>query len=121
MVNQGKHWHQIEIGLSKGSCWLCEKFLLELQLHHRVQFLVSNFRGKLQAGWMWPPLCRDDAVRATVEKYVADELEEIVERTQNRRRSDSFPRTGSDGVSGRVWPGLQENGFVADYLSQAEK
>lgn len=37
-----KEWKYVEIGVSKGSCWLCEKFL-GLVRTYNLQFLVSNF------------------------------------------------------------------------------
>lgn len=98
-----KDWSYVEIGVSKGCFWLCEKFLDHLRARG-LQFLVTGFHGKLQPGWMCPPTASaqdGDAVAA----LVADALKEIVERVLNRRRSDSFPHAESDGESkgvGRV-------------------
>lgn len=98
-----KDWAYVEIGVSKGSCWMCEKFLAHIRTRG-LQFLVTGFHGKLQPGWMCPPNASpqdSDAVAARV----GDALKEIIEHVLNRRRSDSFPHADSDGESkgvGRV-------------------
>lgn len=92
-----KQWNYVEIGVSKGSCWLCEKFL-GLVRTHNLQFLVSNFHGKLQPGWTCPVSTGEDE-RGRMERLVAEALEEIVERTLNRRGSDSFPLAEIDEES----------------------
>lgn len=95
-LNMRRDWKFIELGVSKGSCWLCEKFLRVGLAARGVEFLVSGFHGKLQPGWTCPPLATQHE-REIVETLVADSLGEIIERTLNRRRSDSFPLAEMDG------------------------
>lgn len=83
-------WKFVELGISKGSCWLCEKFMHNVLAPHGVKFLVSYFHGKLQPGWTCPPLTAPHE-ETMIETVISDVLGEIVERTLNRRRSDSFP------------------------------
>lgn len=96
-----KDWTYVELGVSKGSCWLCERFLDQMR-RFKVTFLVSHFHGKLQPGWTCPAgVAQSD--RDMVEGVVRHSLQEIIERVLNRRRSDSFPHIGSDaGVSNRA-------------------
>jgi hypothetical protein len=50
----------INIGISKYSCWLCEKYL-ELLVQNESGFTpdmkvaVSGYQGKIQSGWTVPP------------------------------------------------------------------
>lgn len=89
-----RDWTYVELGISKGSCWLCEKFLAYLKCY-KVNFLVSRFHGKLQPGWTCPRgvSAEDDVVVANI---VGEALQEIIERVLNRRRSDSFPLPGGE-------------------------
>lgn len=91
-----RDWKSVELGVSKGSCWLCEKFLRGVLAARGVEFLLSGFHGKLQPGWTCSPLATPRE-RALVHTLVADALGEIIERTLNRRRSDSFPLAEVDG------------------------
>lgn len=93
-----REWKYVELGISKGSCWMCQKFIHDVLAPHGVKFLVSYFHGKLQPGWMCPPLAAPHE-RKVMERLVSDTLMEIIERTLNRRRSDSFPLAETD------WPG----------------
>lgn len=93
-LGMGKDWTYVEIGVSKGCCWLCQQFLAQLR-RSKVNFLVSRFHGKLQAGWTFPPTV-GDLDRVLVEGVVGHALQEIVERVLNRRRSDSFPHSESE-------------------------
>lgn len=95
-ISMNREWKYVELGVSKGSCWLCEKFLDLVTPNGKVQFLVSGFHGKLQPGWLCPPLAAP-LERTMIELVVSDALAEIVERTLNRRRSDSFPLEEIDG------------------------
>lgn len=102
-----KEWTYVEIGVSKGSCWLCEQFLDQMPLN----FLVSHFHGKLQPGWTCPVgVAQSD--RDIVEGAVGHSLQEVIERVLNRRRSDSFPHAGSDDEVSNSVP----DGIVADDL-----
>lgn len=92
MVALQRPWEFVEIGCSKGSCWLCERYL---SLDSRLQFHVSNVHGKLQPGWTIPP-GGDSKVNAQVVESVGDELEEIVLRAVGNTPGDSEPRSSSD-------------------------
>lgn len=77
-----------------------------------VEFLVSGFHGKLQPGWTCPPLAKQHE-REIVETLVADALGEIIERTLNRRRSDSFPLVEMNGPGQSV---VEDPATVDDFL-----
>lgn len=72
MASLPRSWEFVEIGWSKGLCWLCERYLA---LDTRLQFHVSNVHGKLQPGWTIPP-GGDAQVDACVVEAIGDELEE---------------------------------------------
>lgn len=104
-----KDWTFVELGISKGSCWLCERFLAHLRCY-KVQFLVSGFHGKLQPGWTCPPGATAEDKEAA-EMVVGDALKEIIERVLNRRRSDSFPLVaGAEENTGRE--GFNDDDFT---------
>lgn len=44
----------IEIGVSKRFCWLCQKFMENLSATG-IRVLVSEYQGKIHAGWRMPP------------------------------------------------------------------
>lgn len=97
-----KDWTYVEIGVSKGSCWLCEQFLDHMR-RFNVTFLVSNFHGKLQPGWTCPPGVAESDKEA-VACFVGEAVLEIIERVLNRRRSDSFPHAASDDGASKTLP-----------------
>ncbi|KAL0630525.1 hypothetical protein Q9L58_010628 [Maublancomyces gigas] len=76
MASLSRPWEFVKIGSSKGSCWLCERYL---ELDTKLKFHVSNEHGKLQPGWSIPP-GGDAVVNAQVAELIGDELEEIVLR-----------------------------------------
>src|SRR4051794_26147459 len=43
----------IEIGISKYSCWLCEKYIEFLVQSNNtlVRFIVAGYQGKIHSGW----------------------------------------------------------------------
>lgn len=92
MASLSRPWEFVEIGCSKGSCWLCEQYL---GLDTRLKFHVSNVHGKLQPGWTIPP-GGDVQVDTQVVESIGDEFEEIVLRAVGSKRGDSEPRSGSD-------------------------
>lgn len=87
----------VEIGIYKYSCWLCGKYLKYLSRGSLVQFVVSGFQGKIQPGWM-PPSSPPSA-RNSMAELVEREVNEIIETTERKRRSDSFPTLGSPETS----------------------
>lgn len=94
MASRGRPWEFVEIGCSKGSCWLCERYL---EQDTRLKFHVSNVHGKLQPGWKMPGPPRGDAmVEAQVMEAINDQLEEVLLRAIGNRRTDSEPRSESD-------------------------
>lgn len=95
MASLSRPWEFVEIGCSKGSCWLCERYL---RLDTRLKFHVSNVNGQLKPGWMIPP--RGDArVNTQVVELVGDELEEIVLRAVGSKRGGSEPRSESNSAN----------------------
>lgn len=96
-ISMNREWKYIALGVSKGSCWLCEKFLNLVTPSGRLQFLVSGFNGKLYPGWLCPPLATP-LKQTTIEMVVSDALAEIVQRTLNRRCSNLFLLREIDGL-----------------------
>ncbi len=82
----------VKIGVSKGLCFLCQKYIEELTKATRIKFLVSSYHGKFHSGWVIPP-DSPDAVVIGMKNLVLMEINEIREIVINRRRSDSFPNT----------------------------
>lgn len=80
----------ITIGVSKRVCWLCEQYLDHLSHSQNVRILVSEYQGKIHAGWRIPE-CTPENVKAKMHVLVDEEVTEIRERIINRRKSDSFP------------------------------
>lgn len=87
----------IKIGVSKRICWLCEQYLEFLSHNQKVRLLVSQYQGKIHAGWRIPKNT-PDAVKKTVHLLVHDEVTEIREIIINRRKSDSFPSEDRDSL-----------------------
>lgn len=98
MVSLQRRREFVEIGCSKGSCWLCERYL---SLDTRLKFHVSNPHGKLQPGWTIPP-DGDAKVNAQVVESVGDELEEIVLRAVRNTRGHSEPRSSEKGAKNQA-------------------
>ena len=80
----------IKIGVSKGVCWLCKQYLEFLSHNQKVRLLVSQYQGKIHAGWRIPKNT-PEPVKKKVHLLVHDEVTEIRESIVNRRKSDSFP------------------------------
>lgn len=80
----------IKIGVSKGICWLCEQYLEFLSHNQKVRLLVSQYQGKIHAGWRIPKNT-PEPVKKKVHLLVHDEVTEIRESIVNRRKSDLFP------------------------------
>jgi hypothetical protein len=79
-----------EIGISKYSCWLCQKYLDFLFSASEMRFIVTGYQGKMQAGWIpphGPANARNDIIR-----LIQHEMDEILESVERKRRSDSHPR-----------------------------
>lgn len=98
MASVDRNWEFVKIGCSKGSCWLCEMYLRH---ESRFKFHASNVHGKLQAGWTIPP-GGDSAGREFRLQLVNDAVHEVLLKSENSRRGDSHPRSGSEsGDQGR--------------------
>jgi hypothetical protein len=50
----GHHLQIVDIGISKYSCWFCQRYLELLMSVAKTRFVVAGYQGKLQAGWMPP-------------------------------------------------------------------
>lgn len=119
MILMRPDWNYIELGVSKGSCWMCEKLLQHLHQSRGTNFLVSNFHGKLQSGWVCPPLVvgvLDIAGQSS--RIVAAALEEIIEHSHNRRRSDSFPRLEADSTGAPDPAKIKNIGLFKAYFTR---
>lgn len=89
MASLGKNWKYVEIGVSKGSRWLCEMFLTS-RLFPLV-FHLRNIHGKPQPGWTLPLSC-DAEIQVYMIRLLDEELEEVLMKSYN-----SMPvRSGSD-------------------------
>lgn len=53
----------IKISVSKRICWLCKKFLNLLSPSQNVRILVSEYQGKIHAGWQIPDSNPEDIKR----------------------------------------------------------
>lgn len=82
----------VEIGISKYSCWLCEKYFALLLSHLQIQVVVTGYHGKVPAGWRLPP-DGDTRVLNGMADLLRREIDEILAATEKRRRSDSNPRS----------------------------
>lgn len=89
-IESGNTAIPIKIGVSKSICWLCEQYLEFLSHNENVRILVSQYQGKIHAGWRIPKNT-PEAVKRKLHLLVHEEVPEIRESIINRRRSDSFP------------------------------
>lgn len=88
-----RNWEHIEIGCSKGSCWLCEMYLTGYS--PALKFHVSHVHGKLQPGWQIPAHGNQVSTKRILD-LVNDEVLEVLYRTHNNTKTDEKPRSGSD-------------------------
>jgi len=87
----------VEIGISKHSCWLCEKyleFLMQSSGFDKLRLVVTGYQGKIHSGWMAPPNGPINAL-CSMACLIRGELDEISENVEREIRSDSFPRDSS--------------------------
>ena len=63
----------------------------------RLSFIVAGYQGKIHAGWK-PPNGPTDAFEKMVE-LLKQEMVEILEYVNRRRRSDSYPREEEEDSS----------------------
>lgn len=85
----------LEIGVSKGLCFLCEKFMEFFTSETKIRIFVSQFQGKMRGGWMLPPQA-SDSVKKNMHEVVNHEINDLRESIIRRRRSDSFPSVDQD-------------------------
>ena len=83
----------IKIGVSKRICWLCEKYLKFLSHSQNVRILISEYQGKINAGWQIPEYTPQD-VKTKMHILVHEQVKEIRESIINWRKSDSSPPEG---------------------------
>lgn len=93
LASLGHNWANVEIGCSKGSCWLCELYLRHEQ--SGLAFHVRNVHGKLQPGWTMPQ-GGDPTAEQHLRTLVEGEMVEVLHKAQNTKRGDSQPRSESD-------------------------
>ena len=80
----------IQIGVSKGLCFLCQKFMEFFTKETAIPVFVSQNQGKIHAGWMLPDNA-SDSMKEQMKELVKREINEIREGIIKRKRSDSFP------------------------------
>lgn len=93
MARQYPTLKHIEIGVSKGLCYLCQEFLKQFTMVTKIPVIVSQYQGKIHAGWGMPPQAPDTMTKP-MQDLIAEEVNEVREMLINRRRSDSFPNVG---------------------------
>ena len=96
-IESGSTAIPIKIGVSKSICWLCEQYLEFLTNNQNVRFLVSQYQGKIHAGWRIPRNT-PEAVKRKLYLLVNEEVREIRESIINRRKSDFFPPEDREGL-----------------------
>ena len=79
-----------DIGISKRTCWLCQRYLNFLGQSCGMRFVVSKYHGKIYPGWKPPPDGSPKAFKRIV-RLLEQEIDEILETVWQRRYSDSFP------------------------------
>lgn len=77
-----RNWNSVEIGCSKASCWLCEKFL---HRQPKWTFRVSNINGKLKPGWTFPTGASEMA-KQYVNQRMGGELQGVLFKAHKHNR-----------------------------------
>ena len=80
----------VEIGVSKGLCWLCQKFVEYLNATGAINVVVSANHGKIHTGWRMPTDIPSE-IEFKMRQLVNLEVNELHARIFARRLSDSFP------------------------------
>lgn len=75
-----RNWNSVEIGCSKASCWLCEKFLHQ---QPKWTFRTSNINGKLKPGWAFPPGA-SEITKQYVNERMGRELQAVLFKTHKQ-------------------------------------
>jgi hypothetical protein len=68
----------IEIGISKGPCWLCQQYIEQLDRLHHLRIVTTQNQGKIYAGWTVPPNT-SDALRGAVQDIIQREVVDLRE------------------------------------------
>ncbi len=92
---------EIEIGVSKYTCWLCTLFLAELARAADVPIIISKHNSNVYQRWLSPPsLCRDiaDTVKGAMRSTMLEEVMAIVATATEKTHS----------LSGANSPGLKD-------------
>jgi hypothetical protein len=72
----------IEIGISKYSSWLCEKYIEFLaESNDFVRFIVTGYQGKTQSGWI-PPSHSPPSALSRMSELLKHEMDEIVDTVE---------------------------------------
>src|SRR4051812_8022322 len=89
-IGQNTHPNFVETGISKYSCWLCQKYLEFLSISG-LNFIIAGYHEKLYPGWKPPLNGTPDACSSMIE-LTKQEMDEILESVVRKCRSDSYPR-----------------------------
>lgn len=99
--------HSMEMGVSKGCCWMCENFLdtiAQPKRERRLVVAVSHNQGKVHAGWGMPDKTPSDVAEKMIDN-VTTSLLKLQQDVIDRRVSDSHPAGSSPlGPSGLDQP-----------------
>ncbi len=72
---------EIEIGVSKYSCWLCVLFLSELAAATGIPIVISGHHSNVYCRWKFPnalPLELHDTIRLAMKRRLLDEVTQLV-------------------------------------------
>lgn len=106
MLNSPWKPRTVEIGVSKGLCWLCQKFVKYLNASGLIHVVVSQNHGKIHAGWKTPPDTPSE-IESRMQRLVEQEIEELRAMIISQRRSDSFPEEERDELMGEANHGVK--------------
>lgn len=81
----------VVIGLSKGLCFLCEKFIEDFKLLTGFRVFVSENQGKVHAGWMLPENA-SDIMKRSMQRFVDSEICNLRHRIVSKRYEDPVLR-----------------------------
>lgn len=88
----------VEVGISKGLCWLCQQFLKSLASLRNFRVACTQNQGKIHVDWIMPtasPPKVADVMKDIIEREIIDVREGILAR----RRGDSFASETRDPLT----------------------
>jgi len=95
------HTKRIEIGVSKSCCQWCVGYLGLLDGLASYDIVVHATHGKQPTGWLMPPKGPKWVTNIMAEQ-IERQLDEVINRCQSSRRSDSVPEDEEDVTVGHT-------------------